>query len=62
MIEAAYFWNKLPLALRQISDTSYELTQTSSLAISLLLFNKSYPNSSSFPYLLPRLNSKHHPS
>src|SRR6218665_3377075 len=63
-------WNKLPPALRQISDTSYEITQTSPLAISpqlfhsklkTLLFSTSYPDSSSSPYLLPRLNSKHHP-
>src|SRR6218665_2667716 len=63
-------WNKLPPALRQISDPSYEFTQTSPLAISsqlfysklkTLLFAKSYPDSSSAPYLPPRLNSKHHP-
>src|SRR6218665_2337165 len=45
-------WNKLPPALRQISDPSYELTQTYPLAISpqlfhsklkTLLFSKSYP-------------------
>src|SRR6218665_483283 len=49
---------------------SYELTQTSPLAISpqlfnsklkTLLFSKSYPDSSSSPYLPPCLNSKHHP-
>jgi len=51
-------WNKLPPALRQISDPSYELTKTSPLAISsqlfhsklkTLLFNKSnlYSSSSS---------------
>jgi|SRR6218665_1009846 len=48
----------------------YELIQTEPLAISpqlfhsklkTLLFNKSYPESSSSPYLPPRLNSKHHP-
>src|SRR6218665_36419 len=59
-------WNKLPPALRQISDPSYELTRTSPLAISpqlfhfklkTLLFSKSYPDSSSSPYLPPRLNS-----
>src|SRR6218665_1441009 len=64
-------WNKLPPALRKISDISYELTQTSPLAISsqlfhsklkTLLFAKSYPDSSSSSYLPPRLNSKHHPS
>src|SRR6218665_495237 len=63
-------WNKLPPALRQLSDPSYELTQTSPLAISpqifhsklkTLLFSESYPDSSSSPYLPPRLNSKHHP-
>src|SRR6218665_2412582 len=63
-------WNKLPPALRQMSDPSYELPQTSPLAISpqlfhsklkTLLFSKSYPDSSSSPYLPPRLNSKHHP-
>src|SRR6218665_1139874 len=63
-------WNKLPPALRQISDLSYELTRTSPLAISpqffhsklkTLLFSKSYPDSSSSSYLPPRLNSKHHP-
>src|SRR6218665_3615015 len=32
-------WNKLPPALRQISDPSYELTQTSPLAISPHLFH-----------------------
>ena len=32
-------WNKLPPALRQISDPSYELTQTSLLAISPQLFH-----------------------
>src|SRR6218665_3001939 len=63
-------WNKLPQALRQISDSSYELTQTSPLAISpqlfhsklkTLLFSKSYPDLSSSSYLPPRVNSKHHP-
>src|SRR6218665_3193740 len=63
-------WNKLPPAFRQISDPSYELTQTSPLAISpqlfhsklkTLLFSKTYPDSSSSPYLPPRLNSKLHP-
>src|SRR6218665_76673 len=63
-------WNKLPPALRQMSDPSYELTQTSPLAISpqlfhsklkTLLFSKSYPDSSSSLYLPPCLNSKHHP-
>src|SRR6218665_3771692 len=63
-------WNKLPPVLRHISVPSYELTQTSPLAISpqlfhskikTLLFDKSYPDSSSFTYLTPRLNSKHHP-
>src|SRR6218665_1329017 len=63
-------WDKLPQALRQLSDPSYERTQTSPLAISpqlfhskmkTLLFSKSYPDSSSSPYLPPRLNSKHHP-
>src|SRR6218665_3063678 len=64
-------WNKLPPALRKSSDPSYELTKSPSLAISpqlshsklkTLLFNKSYPDSSSSPYLPPRLNSKHHPA
>src|SRR6218665_2631221 len=32
-------WNKLPPALRQISDPSYELTRTSPLTISPQLFN-----------------------
>src|SRR6218665_839576 len=51
-------------ALRQISDPSYELTKTSSLAISsqlfhsklkTLFFSKSYPDSSSSPYTsIPR--------
>src|SRR6218665_2285534 len=63
-------WNKLPPALRQISDPSYELTQTSPLAIppqlfhsklKTLLFSISYPDLSSSSYLPPRLNSKHHP-
>src|SRR6218665_271626 len=53
-------WNKLPPVLRQISHPSYQLTQTSPLAISPWLFPsklktllpcKSYPGSSSFPYL-----------
>src|SRR6218665_1218517 len=53
-------WNKLPPALRQISDPTYELTQASPLAISpqlfhsklkTLLLSKSYPDSSSPPYL-----------
>src|SRR6218665_3866082 len=51
-------WNKLPPALRQLSDPSYELTKTPPLAIcpqlfhsklKTLLFNKSYPDLSSFP-------------
>src|SRR6218665_3869582 len=55
-------WNKLPPALRQISDPSYELTQTSPLAISLQLFHsklktlllsKTYPDLSSSSYLPP---------
>src|SRR6218665_2969415 len=55
---------------RQLSDPSYELTKTSPLAISpqlfhsklkTLFFNKSYHDFSSFPYLPPRLNFKHHP-
>src|SRR6218665_3462238 len=66
-------WNKLPPALRQISDGSdpfYELTKTSPLAISpqlfhsklkTLLFNKSYPDLSSSPYLPPHLTSKYPP-
>src|ERR1043165_5066531 len=46
------FWKKLPPALRQISDPSYEVTKTPPLAISpqvfhsklkTLLFGKSYP-------------------
>src|SRR6218665_1815059 len=62
--------NKLLPALRQISESSYELTQTSPLKISprifhsklkTLLFGKSYPDLSSSSYLPPRLNSKHHP-
>src|SRR6218665_2880233 len=64
-------WNKLPQALRQISDPSYELTQISPLAISLqlfhsklktMLFSKSYNDSSSSPYLPHRLNCRviHH--
>ena len=62
--------NKLLPVLRQISDLSYELTKTLHLATSpqlfhsklkTLLFNKSYPDSSSSPYLPPCLNSKHHP-
>src|SRR6218665_293524 len=63
-------WNKLPPALQQISESSYELTQTSPLKISpwlfhsklkTLLFGKSYPDLSSSSYLPPHLNSKHHP-
>src|SRR6218665_1068682 len=63
-------WNKLPPAFRQVSDPFYELTKTSPFAISpqlfhfklkTLLFNKSYLDSSSFPFLPPCLNSKHHP-
>src|SRR6218665_1963808 len=63
-------WNKLPPALRQLSDPSYELTKTPPLAISPqlfhpklkpLFFNKSYPDLSSSPYLPSRLNSKLHP-
>src|SRR6218665_3995078 len=55
-------WNKLPTALWQISDLSYELAHTSPLAISTqlihsklktLLFSKSYPDSLSSPYLPP---------
>jgi len=51
---AIALWNKLPPVLPQISDPSYERTQTSPLAISpqlfhskmkTLLFSKSYPNS-----------------
>ena len=53
-------WNKLPPALRQLSDPSYELTKTPPLAISPQLFhsklkthfNKSYPDLSSSPYTL----------
>src|SRR6218665_2654463 len=56
--------NKLLPVLRQISDLSYELTKTLHLATSpqlfhsklkTLLFNKSYPDSSSSPYLPPCL-------
>src|SRR6218665_2394365 len=63
-------WNKLPPALRQISESSYVLTQTSQLKISprlflsklkTLLFGKFYPDLSSSSYLSPRLHSKHHP-
>src|SRR6218665_150067 len=59
-----------PPALRQISESSYVLTQTSPLKISpqlfhsklkTLLFGKSYPDLWSSSYLAPRLNSKHHP-
>src|SRR6218665_3520695 len=69
-MDAPPLWNKLPPVLRQMSDPSYELTQTSPLAISpqlfhsklkTLLFSKSYPDPSSSPYLPPRLNSKQHP-
>src|SRR6218665_2712631 len=51
-------WNKLPSALRQLSDPSYELIKTPPLAISpqlfhsrlkTLLFKKSFPDLSSFP-------------
>src|SRR6218665_3395007 len=38
-IQHVPLWNKLPPALRQISDPSYELTQTSPLAISPHLFH-----------------------
>jgi len=66
-------WNKLPPALRQISDPSYELTRTSPLAISpqlfhsklkTLLFSKSYPDSSSSHASLPvsTPNTIHHSS
>src|SRR6218665_589105 len=60
-----------PPALRHISESSYELTQTSPLKISprlfhsklkTLLFGKSYPDLSSSSCLPPRLNSKHHGS
>ena len=60
-----YYQHLFPLP-----NPSYELTQTSPLAISpqlfrsklkTLLFSKSYSDSSSSPYLPPRLNSKHHP-
>src|SRR6218665_3307360 len=63
-------WNKLPPALRQISESSYELTQMSPHNISprffhsklkTLLFGKSYPDLSSCSSLPPHLNSKHHP-
>src|SRR6218665_793477 len=63
-------WNKLPPALRQMSESSYELTQISLLKISprlfhsklkTLLFGNSYPDLSSSSYLAPRLKSKHHP-
>src|SRR6218665_1656143 len=61
-------WNKLPPALRQISESSYELTQTSPFKISLrlfhsklktLLFSKSYPDlsSSSSPPSLSQLQT-----
>jgi len=66
-------WNQLILALWQmiISDKSYKLSQTSSLAISpqsfhsklkMLLFSISHPESSSFPCLPPHLSSNtiHH--
>src|SRR6218665_952298 len=32
-------WNKLPPALRQLSDPSYELTKTAALAVSTQLFH-----------------------
>src|SRR6218665_3621625 len=62
-------WNKLTPALRQISESSYELTQTSPLKISprlfhsklkTLFFGKLYSELSSSSYLPPRLNFKHH--
>src|SRR6218665_2455177 len=64
-------WNKLPPALRQPSDPSFELTKTQPLAISpqlfqsklkTLLFNKSYPDLSSSPTSLPvsTPNTIHH--
>jgi len=55
-IAVSPLWNKLPPALLQLSDQSYEFTKTSHLAFSpqlfqsklkTLLFNKSYPDSSS---------------
>src|SRR6218665_1896368 len=55
-------WSKLPPALRQISDPSYELTQTSPLAISPQLFHSklkplllsnSYPDLSSSSIVPP---------
>src|SRR6218665_3390331 len=63
-------WNKLPPAFRQISESSYELTQPPPLKTSLrlfhsklktLLFSKSYPDLSSSPSPPPCLSSKHHP-
>src|SRR6218665_4201022 len=38
-VAAPPLWNKLPPALRQISESSYELTQTSPLKISPRLFH-----------------------
>src|SRR6218665_1577719 len=64
-------WNKLPPALRQMSDPSCirahsnlspcHLSQLFHSKPKTLLFSKSYPDSSSSPYLPPCLNSKHHP-
>ena len=65
-------WNKLPPALRQMPDPSYELTRTSPLAISpqlfhscrlkTLLFSKSFPDHhhphASLPVSTP--NTIHH--
>src|SRR6218665_2535058 len=70
-IDSEFVNVKLPPALRQISDPSYELTKTAPLAISpqlfhsklkTLLFKKSYPASSSSNYLASSLNSNtiHH--
>src|SRR6218665_3713059 len=71
IVIAAPLWNKLPPALRKLSDPSYELTKSSPLAISpqlfhsklkTLLFNRSYPDLSSSPTSLPvsTPNTIHH--
>ena len=49
-------WNKLPPALRQISESSYELTQTSPLKISPRLFHSNLKHCSlANPILIYRL-------
>ena len=51
----------LTLLHHTMSCTMYISLQLFHSKLKTLLFNKSYPDSSSSPYLPPRLNSKHHP-